>query len=617
MAVRGRSKRGGVAAAMSVIALTGLGLVIPISISLSPGDLPSGAVVAASGDQVALTTPIPMDIIGTQILADRGVLSLSNAKNSGDSRAAERQLLGTGRGSLVADGVTFAIGVPAPGATTAPRDATDEPPLLTALATGQFETLNIRRSTLFVTYAANRTERLGNVALEVTRRRKALFAFKGTAEIRGLTHAIEGSFGSGDKRALVQPPLKLTINGPLIKATFDGTGPGSPTGAVAGMLDFAFAIDAPVALSLRTLTQAAPPSYAATADDFRIKGDMRWAQDALAFDKATVHLRGQEAQGALHIGFQPTRTTFSGTLAADSLDIGQLLRGNQQKSVALETIEGVAARIAFWLPSRSGASWLSDIDADLRFSASRIVGLPQEVGAAAVSLYMRAGKLNATVSEFNYGRGRATGEVTVDFDRAVPVATLRAKADGMDLAGLTAPIAGFPVLTGPAQILVDLKSEGLGADQIARSLHGQISLLQKDWGRLGIDVRSLLVSTQRTSAVGWPALRGFTTYDQLDAKMTVRAGSVSIDSLTMKQGDGIITANGGFGLSNGRLFVDVMSPPAAPFGRLLPVQGLADPTVETIEFRGTFATPEARRRAPPRSADPVTPPPAPNGRSPG
>ena len=618
--MKGRgNKRGRVAAAITVVAWSVLGLVVPLSLSMAPGDLPSGAVVAASRDQVALTVPIAVDFLGVGLVAERGTLSLLNVTNSGENRVAERRLLSNGQGVLAADGVEFSLGriaVPA----NASAVATDEPALLTALATSQFETMKLRRSTIIVAVAENRTERLTNVTMEVSRRRKALFGFKGTADIRGLPHAIEGSFGSGDKRAMSTPPLKISINGPLIKATFDGRASLAGKSALAGAMELVIATDAPSPLGLRALTNSLPAAHVASSEDVRIKGDADWAGDALAFDKATVQYRGQEAQGVLHVSFGQSRTKFSGTLAAKTLDIGQVLRGDQPTNIAIATLEHVASHVAAWVPSLSSASALSEVDADIRLSTGRFTGLPLEAGAAAVSVYLQSGKLNAAISEFNYAGGHATGQVAIDFSRPVPVASIRAKADGIDLATLTFATAGHAILQGPAAVAIDLKSEGLNADQIARSLEGQVTLSQKDWGRFGLDIKSLTALTQRNVVVGWPAMKGSTNFEQLDVKMTVRAGSATIDSFVMKQGDGIVSGQGGFGVggvASSRLFVDLVTTLANPFGQPALAPGAADAGSDALEIRGTFATPEARRKVAPRSADPVTTPAVSANRVPG
>lgn len=598
---RRRIKRGRVAAAVSVLAWSALVVIIPLAISLSTDDQRPGAVVAASSDQFGLTSPLSIDLFGLSMTAERGTVSMLGTGAARETRASLRQSLGAGAGWIAAEGMTFTFGT-RPGRDATPAEDGFDPALLTALSAMQFDTLVVRRATVIVPIAAARTERLTNVALEV-KRRKTGITFKGSGDLRGIPHALEGSLGSSDKRPPAALPFRLSIDGLLVKATLDGRL--QPLGGpiFAGQMDLAIATGQPALMGLRAIAGSLPKSTGPEFDVVRIRGEGEWSAGAVALDKATVNFRGQEAIGAVHVGIGPERTKCSATLAAKSLDAVELLKADRTKSVALETVDRIAGQIATWISAGRSAPE-PGIDADLRISTGRITGLPLGTGSAAISIVMQAGQLDAEISELTYAGGRASSQIAIDFNRLRPVATVRARVDGADLAALSTAAIGQPLLQGTGLVSMDLRSEGLTADALSQSLDGQVTLVQKDGGRLGLDLKALAALAGRPGVVGWPALRGGTTFDQLDGQLSIRGGSATIDTLTLKQADTTVSLTGGIGFASSRLFVDILVPETSTTTAAAAVPP-GETDVAVIELRGSLGSPEAtaRRRHRPDPGD--------------
>jgi hypothetical protein len=553
-------------------------------------------VVAASSDQIGIITPVAIDLFGVPVSAERGTVSLLGRGEDADSRTKLRQMLAAGAGRIMAEGVTLSFGTSASSRITA-FDEGFEPALLTSLSNGLYESLLVRRATLIVPVSAERVERLTNVELEITRVRKLMLQFKGTADVRGIPHTIEGTIGSTDKRQIGSPPVKVSVDGLLIKATLDGRLQPSGGPMFAGNLDLAVATDVPKLIGLRAIAGSLPKTTGPEFDVLKVKGGAVWSAEALALDAATVNFRGQDAQGAVHVAFGTDRNKFSATLAAKSLDAIQLLKSDSSKSMAFETVDRIAGQISNWL-SAGTRDRVDNVDADLRISTGRITGLPLGAGSAAISIVMQGGKIDAEISELMYAGGRASSQVSIDLNRLRPVMVVRARVDGMDFAALTTATLGQPLLQGTGLVSMDVRSEGLTADALARSLDGHVNLSQADGGRLGLDLRSLLAQSGRGGAVGWPALKGSTSFDQLDGKVSIRGGSATIDSLTMTQGGTTISMSGEIGISAGRLSVDVQVP--QPAGASTP----SDQTMGIIELRGSLLTPEATSRFRSRNSEP-------------
>lgn len=591
-----QTRRGRLAAAISVLAWSALAVIIPVAVSVTTDAPPPGAVVAASSDQIGIITPLAIDLFGVPVSAERGTVSLLGRGEDPDSRTRLRQMLAAGTGRILAEGVALSFGASPLSQNTAFDEGFD-PALLTSLSNGQYESLLLRRATMIIPVSAQRVERLTNVELEVSRVRKSMLQFKGTADVRGIPHTIEGTIGSTDKRQNGTPPVKVTIDGLLIKATLDGRMQPSGGPMFSGQLDLAVATDVPTLIGLRAIAGSLPKTAGPEFDVLKVKGGAVWSAEALALDAATVNFRGQEAQGAVHVAFGADRNRFSATLAAKSLDAVQLLKSDSSKSLALETVDRIAGQISNWLSSGT-TDHAHSVDADLRISTGRITGLPLGAGSAAISIVMQGGKIDAEISELTYAGGRASSQIAIDLNRLRPVMVVRARVDGMDFAALTTATLGQPLLQGTGLVSMDVRSEGLTADALARSLDGHVNLSQTDGGRLGLDLRSLLAQSGRTATTGWPALKGSTSFDRLDGKVSIRGGSATIDSLTLIQGETSISLTGEIGLEASHLSVDVQVP--QPAAGSTP----ADQNVGIIELRGSLSTPEATPRVRSRSGEP-------------
>lgn len=602
------SARGWTAAAVTVVLWSAFALVVPLTLSFWPDELPSSSVAAAPGDQVALTAPIAIDAHVNAVSAERGVVALGSEQGTQDRRLL-RNNLAAGQGALIADGVHFRIGRSqfdvVPG-----RAQVGDPAVLKAFSTGSFESLTARRSILTVAISESRDVEVTNVTLEFVRRRKGPFSFKGTGDIFGLRHSFEGSIGSADKRLAAQPPVKIAIAGPLLTASFDGHAPENGGATLVGTLDASLPVGPRGPMSLEGLAKSLTAGGGVSGAEIRITGGVEWSPKALAFQTATVRYLGQEAKGALHLAFGPVRTKVSGTLAAKSIDITGLAKADTTRGALPSTLEALLGRAVSWYPSRDGGSALGEVDADIRLSTGRIIGVPLEAGAAAFTIYKQDDKFNATISELGLAGGRANGNLAVDLGQSPPLSTLRAKIDNIDIETIASITGGGPLLQGTSSLTVDVRALGSSLDEVTRSLDGSLTVVQRAGGRLGIDVKGLLQITQRNFAVGWPAVRGSTSYDQLDAKLIMRGGSVTFENVLLRAGDSVMSAQGGFGVTGGRLFIDLASSSPALVGQAArsgPVD--ATPAVEpdVLEIRGTFAVPEARRKSVPRAADPAVP----------
>src|SRR5215468_1125754 len=101
--------------------------------------------------------------------------------------------------------------------------STVAPALVEQLQAMGFDTLTVRQGTLLVTAGDGTSETIGEIEAELTGRRKGEVAGHGSFTFRGQRLAFDGTLiQPGDKPFAARWPMKLTLKGDLLQASFDG-----------------------------------------------------------------------------------------------------------------------------------------------------------------------------------------------------------------------------------------------------------------------------------------------------------------------------------------------------------------------------------------------------------
>ena len=86
-----------------------------------------------------------------------------------------------------------------------------------------FDALTVRQGTLHVTTADGMSETIGDIQAELTGRRKGQVAGQGSFTFRGQRLAFDGTLAPpAEKPTPARWPMKLTLKGDLLEASFDG-----------------------------------------------------------------------------------------------------------------------------------------------------------------------------------------------------------------------------------------------------------------------------------------------------------------------------------------------------------------------------------------------------------
>ena len=210
--------------------------------------------------------------------------------------------------------------------------------------------------------------------------------------------------------------------------------------------------------------------------------------------------------------------------------------------------------------------WLGNsLDADLRVSADSVTVRSFELGRSAATVVMKDGRMLADFSEGSLMGGEVVGQVSADFNAAVPRIGIKAKLDRVDLARLSHAVVGHAIVNSPGAIVADLNAVGGTTQEILASLGGKLAIKSQAAGRLGIDLAALAATAKASEAFGWGAAgKGTTVFDQLDLRLVLRDGIVLTEHAEAGGSESALSATGMFNLAQERLDIRVTQTAPAP-----------------------------------------------------
>lgn len=561
--------------AVALVALcAALGLSAPLVFDFEASEfrLSNVAVFAAPRDGHDITAPV--DIVpALRVRLDRGTVALASADDDTGSDDT-RTLLQDGSAKLIIDGGDFQVAGAQGDVGSAP--AGPAAPLVEAVRALNFETVLIRRSTVRLTLPDGRVAVLRDVIAEVLKDGRSSVAVRGTASLRGhkLTFDLSAA-AAPNGNAASSMPLKLRIKSSLLDVTFDGGIGASDMLHLQGRMEVAMP---DVRRAARWL--GAPWPSGPGLRDATIKGDFHWQSPALAFDKATFRLDGNEATGTLALNFAGERPVLTGTLALQSLSLAPYLSST-------EADDGQLSTLLAW--ARSDETEFSTpmaryLDADVRVSAAQLLAGGMTFGRFAASLSLKRGRLLADVAEIDLDGGRGSGQITADLAGDIPEIAVRGRLEDIDAARASVALLGHSAVQGLSTITMDVTADGNSLAELLNRVRGKLTWNVHEGGRLGIDIKAILDAAQKGELEGWTAARGQTSVEGLQAKLRVDNGIVVSELVEATAGNSLLRAVGTISLRSRQMDLRVLldAQPEAPG---------ADVPGDILVFRGPWTSP--------------------------
>lgn len=525
--------------ASAILFWLAIGLSVPFVFDFAGDEiqLDNVGVVAAPGDSFQITSSLLLDKASSTVLSG-GTLAVVATKDKHLTAEQTATQLQNGESVLLLDNGEISIGTQ----TTSGSSGKSSAPLVHALQTGRFKAFEMRESTIIIALPHDHQERL-------TRARATLMqSNNGSLEAKG-----EGFWrGQRTKFSLTTSPIskdgsvdvKLKVAATLIDLSYDGKFKLRGSHAVQGQAVVDLKDTERFANALGT---SWPISNSVQA--MRIEGPLRWKADILAFDQAIVRVGNNEAKGTVSLNHAFGQAAVSSTLAFDRLDIASYL----SNGITINRADHVAWKWWSQLVSTLSSPSAPHVNADIRLSAKTLAVASRELGPAAATISMKDGKLSADIAEITFENGRATGQLSIDFNRFIPKLTLRGNLEDISTGKWVEAFGGARHIEGKGRAVADLVSHGTSVQQIISALSGRVEFTAPERATIGISLAELDAARSKTQslvsrAILTKALRGATAVINLEASCHIKNGIGTIIKASAQHAGGTLKVAGHYDL---------------------------------------------------------------------
>lgn len=568
--------------AAAVLFWLSVGVAVPFMFDIAGDEVQfdSADVVAAPRDRFQITSTLLLDSRSGAAVSG-GTLGIATPKGQALTAESSAALLDSGDAVLVLDEGELTIG--ASGVSASETSA----PLARALQQGRFKALALRGSTLIVALPNGHRERLTRANVHMLPSDDGAVEVKGEGFWRGQRSKFTLQKGAGDKDGNV--PIELAFSATLIEFNYNGTVRFGEDAVGATV------VRGPTEIHLKDterLANALGTSWpiGTSVQDIRIEGPLRWEADTLAFDQAEVRVGSNDAAGTVSLKTADGQALISSTLAFDKLDIAPYLPSGATDRTALAW--------QWWtkLVATLSQPAAPHINADIRLSAKVLSSGALELGPAAATVSMKDGKLSADIAEIALSYGRATGQVSIDFNRYIPKLAMRGQLDDIAMGRWLETLTGKRYIEGQGRVIADLNSKGVTVQQIIGDLAGTVEIAVPENGAIALSLAELnkahdQATPQTAEETLARVMRGATVVEDLEAVLKVKDGVASVVKASANHTEGSVKASGSFDLV--RRAYDF---------RLLSLAGIKAPEGEKKVTGEQAATAEAAKPLPPAPA---------------
>ena len=267
-----------------------------------------------------------------------------------------------------------------------------------------------------------------------------------------------------------------------------------------------------------------------------IRGSVGIVGASVSFDRATIELDGNSAEGALGVTFAGARPAVHGTLAAERLDL----------SAYFEAIRADLIAEGSWLVAPARLAFAEAVDADIRISAAEMILGSIRIGKTAAAVGIKDGKLDIAVGEAEFYGGNLAARIAAGLEGEVLATTAHAKFTDVSALVALNDLVGIAALDGTATVTVDVGSRGRSWAEVAHGIAGTANVAITNGALNGLDVDAIAEAMTDPLAEPITAGGGTTAFSSLAADLAIGEGDLSTDDLVM-EGDTFRVALAGRG----------------------------------------------------------------------
>ncbi len=592
---------------MAIAALAVVTLAVGLTLFLAEdrADLILRGSTVSAADQNSFKLSQPIEIMAEpRVVVTRGTVSMAQPQGAAPlgSRAVAT-LLASGKSVLILRDAQLVVGAQSDGNATS--TVRIDAPLAKALATTNYSALIIDDGRIEVAADKGTAAVLHDVHLRLRRAAGDRVIAKGSVKLLGRKLKFDSTVGArkGDFEAQ-QLPIRGSITaGSLLNASFSGLFALGDGGRLIADTSHLEVSDVPV--FARWLGLSWPSALGLKT--FVSDGKLEWVRQIVNFHNGRFQLDGNTAAGSLLVNGKGERPLIDGTLAFDKLDLGALLTPDPKSgSLLAKTVRGTA----HWLPDsirnmlhEISLPILNELDVDLRISSQQTVFTSFSVNRTAAALSLREGRVLLDLAEMELpAGGQGSLLLSVDPSSGVTKCGLRGKLKGVRIENISDIVFPHPVLSGPADVKIDLSGDWIDAESFVRSLDGRVGMQMVSGATLDADLPGLVTSmgVNEPPVEGWgPAKSGRTDLETLSAEIALSNGHAQIERLvTERQGLREMAVTGSVNLHRKMLDLNVF-PRAASNG----TNGESGEVPSVLNINGSWEKPNVVKRPFPNKAE--------------
>lgn len=335
-------------------------------------------------------------------------------------------------------------------------------------------------------------------------------------------------------------PARFALASTPLRVSFSG----SATGATALRLDGETEMSSP---SLRRMIEwlGTPMGTGPILGAAAIRGSASITGDGVAFDRATVELDGNSAEGTIGIT-RGGRPALRGTLALDRLDLSAYVEAGRADLLAHGS----------WLLAPARLDFAQAINADLRISANEIVMGGTRMGKTAAAVGISNGSVDIAVGESEFHGGKISGRVTAGLVGETLVANGEAMVTDIPALVALTDLAGIAAIDGPATATFSLTGRGRSWAAFAGSVFGSGKMTVATGALHGVDLAKVGEALSDPLAEPVAGGAGTTAFSSLSATVTIGDGELNTGDLVMEGKDFRLTLAGRGSLFNSGVSAD-------------------------------------------------------------
>ena len=254
-----------------------------------------------------------------------------------------------------------------------------------------------------------------------------------------------------------------------------------------------------------------------------VQGEFSADRRRLSWPSVIVTLGSDRLDGTLALRFNDGRPALTGTLAADRLNLSDMLSPFTQSRTATG-----------WSGDAISVAAASSGDLDLRLSAGEASLGHLRLEDIAAGVLVRPGRVEASLGRAGLYKGTLKGRLTVAGVGGIAEVKAHGAFDGVEVAPLLADLGHSRWVTGQASGQFMLEGSGQSAAEIVRQTSGRTSVTVRQGALVGVGLNDFIKRVEKrplAASMEWKG--GRTAFDMAQLTLSVANGIGEVTDSTL------------------------------------------------------------------------------------